>query len=121
MKAKLLLIFSLFFIEEWAVATNNDSNRHHVRIGIGSTPKQSPCYFSKDIVLYTSPLNINFDKMADFVTVTITNEFTGEVVYSQLFLKVKNLELNLSSLPEGKYLMNVYLNGCVINREITIK
>lgn len=121
MKAKLLLlIFSFLFIEGYVIAAPNDVTRVHIRIGIGSTPEQTPKHFPEDMPAYTNILYISFDKMENFVVITATNEVTGEVVYSRIHLNVDSVAISLSSFPKGKYLIEASLGDIIVKRIISV-
>lgn len=122
MKAKLLLlILSFFFVEESVVAATNDATRVHIRIGIGSTPKQIPVHFPEDMPMSTTNiLSISFDKKEDFVLITIINKVTSEVVYSQVHLNVEDVVINLSSFPKGQYLLETSLDNTIIKKIISV-
>lgn len=69
-----------------------------------------------DAYLYNNVVNISFNENIAVVNVTITNESTGETVYSETHSNPAILSIDLSSESSGNYLIEIetddtYLQG----------
>ena len=60
-----------------------------------------------DAYLYNNVVNIYFYKAIDAVNVTITNDITGETVYSETCNNPATLSIDLNSESSGNYLIEI--------------
>ena len=89
MKAKLLLLLCcLFAIEGWAGSNEIRLKRLDAEpnpMGIPVFPPAEKC------VILTNVLNISFDRIEDYATITVMNKKTGEIVYSKTYPNTKDI------------------------------
>ena len=69
-----------------------------------------------DAYLYNNVVNVSFNENIAVVNVTITNESTGETVYSEVHSSPAALNIDLNSESSGNYLIEIetddtYLQG----------
>lgn len=57
--------------------------------------------------IYNNVISINFNEDIEVSTVTITNEATGEIVYSETCSNQANLEIDLSNENGGSYIIEI--------------
>lgn len=57
--------------------------------------------------IYNNVISINFNEDIEVATVTITNEATGEMVYSETCNNQVNLEIDLSNENGGSYIIEI--------------
>lgn len=69
-----------------------------------------------DAYLYNNVVNISFNEDIAVVNVTITNESTGETVYSETYSNPSSLNIDLNGESYGSYMIEIetdttYLKG----------
>lgn len=117
MKAKLLLLFCfLFVIEGWVSAYDICLQRK-----VGSNPTVIPIQPPSDkCAILCNILNINFDRMESYATITITNTTTGEIVYYKVCHNVNFVTINMSSYNKGKYSIHITLEDRILEGSFTV-
>lgn len=60
-----------------------------------------------DAYLYNNVVNISFNEDIAVVNVTITNESTGETVYSQTYSNPSSLNIDLNGENSSNYLIEI--------------
>lgn len=109
MRTKLLLLFCcLFAIEGWA---NSDDIRlfKDVRsnpMGIPISPPTEKCSILSNI------LNISFERIEAYATITVTNKVTGEMVHFKTYHNVNFVKIDMSDCDEGEYSIHITLKDC---------
>lgn len=108
MRRKLLLLLcSLFAIEGWTNSKNIRLTRINVRsnpIGIPVQPPSESCAFLSNII------NISFDRIENYATVTVMDKITGEIVHSKTYLNAKDIIINMSACDKGEYTIHITLS-----------
>lgn len=113
----LLTIFSFGIIVIYAEGVNNRieivfQQTHSKDIDMPFNKDKGPVSRSINIpiayaYIYNNVISINFNEDIEVATVTITNEATGEMVYSETCNSQVNLNIDLSGKDEGNYLIEI--------------
>lgn len=120
MRIKLLLLLCcLFFVEGWAGLPNNKSTII-IQIKKGTTPIEATSHPSEVAAIYFEVLNISFNDLEDFAFITVTNKATGEVVYSEVYINVEEININTASYDKGQYLIEVSLENNMLEGVLTV-
>ena len=127
MKRLLLILLTVFSLANIAVHAEEVNDR--IKIVLQQTVSDHPpikkdggpivrsIYIPvADAYLYNNVVNISFNENIAVVNVTITNESTGETVYSETHSNPAILSIDLSSESSGNYLIEIetddtYLQG----------
>lgn len=109
MKAKLLLLLCcLFAIEGWAGSNEIRLKRLDAEpnpMGIPVFPPAEKC------AILSNVLNISFDRIEDYATVTVMNKKTGEIVHSKTYLNIKDIIIDMSAAcDKGEYVVHITLS-----------
>ncbi len=119
MKAKLLLLLCcLFAIEGWAGSNEIRLKRLDAEpnpMGIPVFPPAEKC------VILTNVLNISFDRIEDYATITVMNKKTGEIVYSKTYPNTKDIMVNMSVCDKGEYSIYVILPDRLLEGMFTVQ
>lgn len=124
MKTLNVLILALFFCNSLSTLVAQECNANTAMIVLTSYPirpvdrtgstseeglpiKRSIQRQIADAYLYNNVVNIHFYKAIDAVNVTITNDITGETVYSETCSNPATLSIDLSSESSGNYLIEI--------------
>lgn len=113
----LLTIFSFGNIVIYAEGVNNRieivfQQTHSKDIDMPFNKDKGPVSRSISIpiayaYIYNNVISINFNEDIEVATVTITNEATGEMVYSEACNNQVNLEIDLSNENGGSYIIEI--------------
>jgi hypothetical protein len=119
MKAKLLLLLCcLFAIEGWAGSNEIRLKRLDAEpnpMGIPVFPPAEKC------VILTNVLNISFDRIEDYATITVMNKKTGEIVHSKTYPNTKDIMVNMSACDKGEYSIYVILPDRLLEGTFTVQ
>lgn len=120
MKRLLLILLTIFSLGNIAIYAKRMNNRIEIVLQqTRSDELEEP--FNKDwtpiarsinipiayAYIYNNVISINFNEEIEVATVTITNEATGEMVYSETCNNQINLEIELSNENNGSYLIKI--------------
>lgn len=119
MKAKLLLLLCcLFAIEGWAGSNEIRLKRLDAEpnpMGIPVFPPAEKC------TILSNVLNISFDRIEDYATITVMNKKTGEIVHSKTYPNTKDIMVNMSSCDKGEYTIYIVLDNCLLEGTFTVQ
>lgn len=119
MKAKLLLLLCcLFAIEGWAGSNEIRLKRLDAEpnpVGIPIFPPAEKC------AILSNVLNISFDRIEDYATITVMNKKTGEIVHSKTYPNTKDIMVNMSSCDKGEYTIYIVLDDCLLEGTFTVQ
>lgn len=119
MKAKLLLLLCcLFAIEGWAGSNEIRLKRLDAEpnpMGIPVFPPAEKC------AILSNVLNISFDRIEDYATITVMNKKTGEIVHSKTYPNTKDIMVNMSSCDKGEYTIYIVLDNCLLEGTFTVQ
>ena len=74
------------------------------------TPENAPKARSICASLYNKVVTIDFQTVFSTVTVNTTNETTGEIVSSELFINPTSLSIDLNGKDTGDYMVEIISN-----------
>lgn len=131
------LIFILFFCNGFSTLAAQEYNANVEMIALTSYPirpkdrtgstseeglpiKRSIQLQIADAYLYNDVVNISFNESIAVVSVTITNESTGETVYSETHSNPAALSIDLSSESSGYYLIEIEVNGTYLKGDFSL-
>lgn len=120
MRAKLLLLLCcLFAIEGWAA---DSGDIRLVRINVRPNPMGIPIQptYEKCAIL-SNILNICFDRIEDYATVTVTLKTTGEIVHSKTYPNAKSITIDMSSCDKGEYDVHIILDDRLLTGTFTVQ
>lgn len=67
-----------------------------------------------DAYLYNDVVDISFNENIAVVSVTVTNESTGEIVYSETHSSPATLSIDLNGESSGNYLIEIEANDTLL-------
>lgn len=73
-----------------------------------------------DACLYDNVVNISFNENIAIVNVTITNESTGETVYSEVHSSPDTLNINLNGESYGNYIIEIEADGTYLKGDFSL-
>lgn len=117
----LLLVFFLLAVEGFAMSMDG-LEKVDIRgvKSVKSTPTMIPVVPSAKSIICVNLLRINFDEFKEFAIVTITNIVTGEVAYSETYIDVADICVDMGGQDQGKYLIEITLENESLEGEFTI-
>lgn len=117
----LLLVFFLLAVEGFAMPMDGPKKvtLKETR-STGSTPTMIPVVPSAKSIICVNLLRINFDEFKEFAIVTITNIVTGEVAYSETYIDVADICVDMAGQDQGKYLIEITLENESLEGEFAI-
>lgn len=116
---KTLLLFLLIFIGSTDIYAQSFSNGQEIELqdsknikpkdwtGIGTPIRRSISFQPIHAYLYNNMISIDFEEIFSAVTVKITNETTGEKVYSGQFVNPASFSVDLNGEDPGDYMIEV--------------
>ena len=124
MKALKALIFILFFCNGLSTSTARECQTNAETIVLTSYPikpkdrtgstseeglpiKRSIQRPIADAYLYNNVVNVSFNENIESATITITNETTGETVYSETCSNPVTLNIDLNGEKSGEYSIEI--------------
>lgn len=117
----LLLVFFLLAVEGFAMPMDGPKKVAFKETrSTGSTPTMIPVVPSAKSIICVNLLRINFDEFKEFAIVTITNIVTGEVAYSETYIDVADICVDMAGQDQGKYLIEITLENESLEGEFTI-
>lgn len=137
MKTLKALIFILFFCNGFPSLTAQECKTNTETIVLTSHPirpkdrtgstseeglpiKRSIQLQIADAYLYNDVVDISFNESIAVVSVTITNESTGETVYSETHSNPAALSIDLSSESSGYYLIEIEVNDTYLKGDFSL-
>ncbi|MDO5420502.1 MAG: DUF3244 domain-containing protein [Bacteroides sp.] len=125
------LIFVLFFCNGFSTLAAQECNANVEMIALTSypiRPKDSTGSTSEeglpikrsiqrqiaDAYLYNDVVDISFNENIAVVSVTVTNESTGEIVYSETHSSPATLSIDLNGESSGNYLIEIEANDTLL-------
>ena len=113
MKAKIILLISLFFTS-YAIQANSltENSTDPQQNEITSFTKNIDCKVYPSLVVSNLNIDINSEESA---RVEITN-LIGNVYYKKTI--TENVDIDLSNLASGMYLVNIYVGDAKITKRI---
>lgn len=119
MKPKLLLLLCcLFAIEGWANSNDIRLIRSGVRpnpMGVPISPPTEKCAILSNI------LDISFDRIEAYATITVTNKVTGEMVHFKTYHNVNFVNIDMSDCDEGEYSIHITLKDCSLEGTFAVR
>jgi len=67
-----------------------------------------------DAYLYNNVVNISFNENIGSATITVTNESTGKIVYSETHSSPATLSIDLNGESSGNYLIEIEANDALL-------
>lgn len=118
MRMKLLLLLcSLFVIGKWASAHDICLQRK-----ARPNPMEIPVFPpAEKCTILSNVLNISFDRIEDYATITVMNKKTGEIVHSKTYPNTKDIMVNMSSCDKGEYTIYIVLDNCLLEGTFTVQ
>lgn len=70
--------------------------------------------------LYNKVVSISLEEVTPVVTIKITQESTGETVYSQEYMSPSAVTIDLNSMSAGIYRIEIAADNCCLEGEFTL-
>lgn len=120
MKRLLLILLTIFSLGNIVIYAEGMNNRIEIvlqqtrseELEVPFNKDKGPIVRSINVAIayayiYNNVISINFNEDIEVATVTITNEATGEMVYSETYNNQVNLEIDLSNENGGSYIIEI--------------
>ncbi len=137
MRTLKVIIFILFFCNGFSTLAAQECKTNVEMIALTSYPirpkdrtgstseeglpiKRSIQLQIADAYLYNDVVDISFNESIAVVSVTITNESTGETVYSETHSNPAALSIDLSSESSGYYLIEIEVNDTYLKGDFSL-